>query len=231
MGKVVIILGMHRSGTSCLAGSLQEAGVYLPDVSEKNVFNKKGNRENHSIMSLNDEILAFNDASWDCPPSRRLEWNSSHLIKARDLIDLFSSQNTSLMWGFKDPRTVLTLDFWERVIVNPVFVGTIRNPISVANSLNRRDSKLSLAKGFDLWAHYNEIIISRMRVTQFPLVSFDLPRNEYLLEMKLLVASLGVSPTENQFFENKLRTSEVNEKMIVPEHSAILYEELSKYLL
>jgi len=42
----ILILGMHRSGTSCLAGCLEEAGLYLGDVNLKAGFNKKGNREN-----------------------------------------------------------------------------------------------------------------------------------------------------------------------------------------
>ena len=78
MSNVVIILGMHRSGTSCLAGSLQESGIYLPDASAENKYNRKGNRENHLIMQLNDDILAFNDASWDAPPIRKLVWDESH---------------------------------------------------------------------------------------------------------------------------------------------------------
>ena len=47
----IAILGMHRSGTSCLAGSLQEAGIYLGDVVTSAAHNQKGNRENvHSMM-------------------------------------------------------------------------------------------------------------------------------------------------------------------------------------
>ena len=41
----VVILGMHRSGTSCLTGSLQDKGLYLGQVSQRGTFNKKGNRE------------------------------------------------------------------------------------------------------------------------------------------------------------------------------------------
>ena len=51
---VVLVLGMHRSGTSCLAGSLQQAGLELGDVFTSNPFNKKGNREHRDVMtSLN----------------------------------------------------------------------------------------------------------------------------------------------------------------------------------
>jgi len=44
--ETVAILGMHRSGTSCLAGSLQELGLYLGEVYDQNPHNPRGNREN-----------------------------------------------------------------------------------------------------------------------------------------------------------------------------------------
>ncbi len=44
--KTVLILSMHRSGTSCLAGSLQQGGMYLGDVYEHSPHNIKGNRGN-----------------------------------------------------------------------------------------------------------------------------------------------------------------------------------------
>ena len=53
----ILILGMHRSGTSCLAGSLQQQGVYLGEVHEWNPHNLKGNRENPHIMALNEGLL------------------------------------------------------------------------------------------------------------------------------------------------------------------------------
>jgi hypothetical protein len=44
--RVVSILGMHRSGTRCLTGTMQEAGLVLGKFSTFNEFNRKGNREN-----------------------------------------------------------------------------------------------------------------------------------------------------------------------------------------
>ena len=50
MNEGVIILGMHRSGTSCLTGCLKEYGLHLGDVSESNKHNKKGNQENKEVF-------------------------------------------------------------------------------------------------------------------------------------------------------------------------------------
>ena len=64
----ILILGMHRSGTSCLAGSLQKRGVFLGQVHEVNPHNRKGNRENQRLVDLNTKILQYNHADWDRPP-------------------------------------------------------------------------------------------------------------------------------------------------------------------
>lgn len=53
--STVLILGMHRSGTSCLAGSLQEAGLYLGEVNTAAPHNAKGNRESRDCKFSCDE--------------------------------------------------------------------------------------------------------------------------------------------------------------------------------
>ena len=58
--RVIAILGMHRSGTSCLTGSLQEAGLELGEHHTWNPYNRKGNRENQDFVDLHDAILAAN---------------------------------------------------------------------------------------------------------------------------------------------------------------------------
>src|SRR5205085_1596864 len=82
--EAVCVLGMHRSGTSCLAGTLEEAGLYLGEVIRKSPFNPKGNRENPLIMALHEELLSANSGSWDDPP-REVVW-SDEQRRARDEI-------------------------------------------------------------------------------------------------------------------------------------------------
>ena len=47
----VIVLGMHRSGTSLLTGSLEAAGLHLGEVNNAARYNPKGNKENESIRN------------------------------------------------------------------------------------------------------------------------------------------------------------------------------------
>ena len=67
--RVICILGMHRSGTSCLTGSLQEAGLSLGDCHTWNPHNLRGNRENQAFVDLHDDILKANHGAWDAPPT------------------------------------------------------------------------------------------------------------------------------------------------------------------
>ena len=58
--RVIAILGMHRSGTSCLTGSLQNSGLFLGECHTWNKHNERGNRENQKFVDLHDAILAAN---------------------------------------------------------------------------------------------------------------------------------------------------------------------------
>jgi hypothetical protein len=61
----VFILGMHRSGTSCLAGSLERCGLFLGDVSRSNVSNPRGTHE------LSEVRRAHGQRRFLAPPARR----------------------------------------------------------------------------------------------------------------------------------------------------------------
>jgi len=134
--KPVIVLGMHRSGTSCLTGCLQEAGLYLGEVNNKAGFNLKGNKENEVIRSLHDEILARAKASWDNPPIEDPFWTAEELAQLAEAISGYENIET---WGLKDPRTLFMMQGWTQ-LCDPVFVGTYRHPQEVASSLVKRAS-------------------------------------------------------------------------------------------
>ena len=211
--KPIIVLGMHRSGTSCLAGSLHKSGVYFGDVSLKNRFNKKGNRENQKIMSINDSILKFNESSWDTPP-KQIKWSAEHEDLGIQLIDDFQINSKNELWGFKDPRTLLTYSFWRKILPNHNLVGTIRSPFNVALSLQSRDKNFTPKKSYDLWLHYNLLLLDIITENHFPLISFDLPNNEY--QHKLINIKEFFSLPINQsdlFFDDKLRSQNTIHKL------------------
>ena len=104
--RVIAVVGMHRSGTSCLTGSLQQIGLELGQVHTWNRYNRRGNREQQDIVDLNDEVMAANGGAWDQPPAQ-CHWTSEQRAKARELV---SALGDGPVVGFKDPRTLVTLD-------------------------------------------------------------------------------------------------------------------------
>lgn len=225
----IFILGMHRSGTSCLAGSLQQYGLYLGEVFEQNPHNKKGNRENKQIMDLNNALLEYNCGSWDNPPSQ-IRWNDDLAIK-RDLIIRKFKDSAFTIWGFKDPRTIITLPFWLNKIRNFKFVGSFRNPVSVAESLMKRNG-LDQEKAYKLWLEYNEKLLQLQALYSFPLISFDLSEDEYELNIHQIAEYLQLPKmTEKEkvgFFDQSLRNHTVQPDIgkSIPENILGVYNEL-----
>ncbi len=204
----IIILGMHRSGTSCLAGALQQAGLYLGKVSEYNAYNKKGNREHNEIMHLNDSILLYNNSSWYSPPKKPLTWSQEHTTTAKKLINSFEEKTETGYWGFKDPRTLLTFPFWETLLSNPVFIGTFRHPLLATESIcKRKDTPLSQSSALSLWETYNKILISTADKYAIPLIPFEKTSKDYQEKLKKIARLLKLPTPENiDFYDESLVT-------------------------
>ncbi|MFA5993662.1 MAG: hypothetical protein WC823_01755 [Parcubacteria group bacterium] len=157
--KVICVLGMHRSGTSMLMRLLNICGVYVGD--EKNLIgassgNERGHWENSEVLDINEEILRIFNGSWDNPPQFPDKWEDDLRLgnlkeRAKNFVNKMNERAD--VWGFKEPRTCLTLLFWKKIIPNMVFVIPIRNSMEVAMSLNKRDGML-IEKGLKLWKDY-----------------------------------------------------------------------------
>ncbi|MHA1757073.1 MAG: sulfotransferase family protein [Promethearchaeota archaeon] len=201
----VIILGMHRSGTSCLTGILQQYGLYLGEVSEQNPHNIKGNRENQNIMKLNNRLLSANRGSWKKPPSK-LRWNTQHKFDRDRIINSLSAESEKL-WGFKDPRTLITFNFWKEGLISIKPVGIYRHPEHVAKSLYKRNN-IPIEDGLKLWKQYNIKLLTIWEEYSFPIISFDVSQEEFLNSIKLVTEYLNIiniSSFDKVFFNDSLR--------------------------
>ena len=185
----IFILGMHRSGTSCLTGSLQASGLYLGKASETNKNNRKGDRENKEIWRLNERVLNLNGGAWHSPVESCV-WNDEALEEAKKII---SSYEKHSIWGVKDPRMLFTLDGWLSVLDEVSYVGTFRNPKSVVKSLMKRNSDIGGEEYWlDLWVKYNKALLKHHARGPFPIIDFDLSDTEYTSCLKRLVVRLGL---------------------------------------
>ncbi len=221
--RVICVLGMHRSGTSCLVGSLQAAGLQLGQCHTWNPHNLKGNRENQDFVDLNDQVLADNDGAWDDPPGK-VTWSPQNLRRAEELLRANSEQT---IFGFKDPRTLLVLEGWKQVCPSMEFVGIFRHPEAVAKSLHVR-SEMPREQALQLWYSYNCVLLKEWSRKSFPLLCFDNDETLLLHNIKRAAGGLGLKSTAaaSGFFSNELRNSKAIAQNRLPWKVGRLYRKL-----
>ncbi|WP_417465738.1 sulfotransferase [Kordiimonas sp.] len=135
----IIILGVHRSGTSLLTRMLERLGVFVGKDLEQN-------HESMTMMAINTKFLDSKGATWDQPAYADEEDVKENIVR-RLLEKNFSNiwQRFGPMqgvWGFKDPRTVCTLPLWLDVFPKAKVLYIRRSPYDIAKSLNTRFKKL-----------------------------------------------------------------------------------------
>ncbi|HEX4477677.1 MAG TPA: sulfotransferase [Polyangiaceae bacterium] len=220
MTRVVLIVGMHRSGTSSLAGSLEEAGLHLGEVITVAPHNEKGNRENRSIMELQEAILVHSGGAWDAPPER-LAWTDEHSARRDAIIRSYAVPR----WGFKDPRTLVTLAFWREALDDVTFVGTFRHPLLVAKSLMQRNGG-ELARWMALWTDYNERMLALHEREPFLVVRFDEDDAAYRRSVEVVARHLDLPGAAPTFFEPLLRHHARLEETVLDERTGDVYSRL-----
>lgn len=143
VNQPIIILGMHRSGTSIVTRLLGSKGVNFGRF-------RDDNDESKFFQRYNDYFLQICSSHWD--NVRHLEY-LSHSPEFKDrLVNFLSEMSLAKLkffhgslqcWGFKDPRTLLFLDIWLTQFPNAKVIYIKRNGIDVAKSLYLR-SKLAM---------------------------------------------------------------------------------------
>jgi len=118
--SAVIVLGMHRSGTSALARVLNLLGCDLPkNLMAANPTNEAGHWEPQLIAALNDRILESGGSSWDDWLRFNPRWLDSPKAEefCEEAVELTRSEfGGSRLFVLKDPRICRLLPFWQRVL-------------------------------------------------------------------------------------------------------------------
>jgi len=230
-GRCIAVLGMHRSGTSMLAGSLQEAGVCFGDVVTCAPNNPKGNRESLTIRTLHEDLLDTSGGSWKTPPAT-VTWTTMHRALQTMIVKALTAE--SRVWGFKDPRTLLCLRGWIEAVPSIACVGIFRHPREVANSLYQRE-KLPLSTGFSLWYAYNQRLYEWHRKLGFPLMEYVADEDTLRASLSNIARALELPlqpvPTEWRFLDIALRHQQCDsllDRHAIPFKVALLYRRLRK---
>lgn len=159
--KTFVILGMHRSATSLVAKGINTI-VHLGKDEEMlppQQDNPEGFYENMKFMDLNNRILSKAGGSWLEPPSEENILALKDEFKS-EIIDLINEHSQYNLWGWKDPRTSLTIRLFHDYLTNPHYIACYRNPVDVAHSLQRRKNPpMSMQKAIKVTMEYNMRII------------------------------------------------------------------------
>lgn len=157
----VLILGMHRSGTSLTAGLMRHLGVFFgDDMMPANATNPKGFFEPNRVVALHDEIFDALERRWDDPRPMPEGWLESEAIagQRRELAARVKSDYAGQrLWGVKDPRLSRLFPLWKPMLDNlgaEIRVLVVyRHPLEVAASLHDRDD-MDYLQGIGLWTRY-----------------------------------------------------------------------------
>lgn len=196
IGRCVMILGMHRSGTSALAGSFREAGLYMGRVLDQGFgLNPKGLQEPSALVYMHENLLAANGGAWHEPPAG-IAWQPLH----RSVRDLFiESRRGQGAWGFKEPRTLLVAQEWIEALPEWTGAGIFRDPREVALSIQGRNG-FALEKGFHIWNAYNQRLLELHRCHGVPVMEFTADPEQMRAGISRLIAHAGLTPPADPAF-------------------------------
>jgi hypothetical protein len=225
MSRLIVILGMHRSGTSCLTHALAAGGMHLGDelLEGTDVGNLEGHAEALEALAINDRILELSGGSWDRPPAT-LRSDAALGTRMERFLDGLRNHPVA---GWKDPRTVLTFSLWKPRLHDYRVVGCLRHPQSVAKSLAAREA-IPLDVGLGLWQTYNERLLAHLQAEQeFFLFDFDARPEELQSSTAAICRGLGLQTDASvqEVFNPFLRHQRCADAIADPRMRA-LYEEL-----
>lgn len=158
MREAIIVLGMHRSGTSLVSGILKLTGLDLgKNLWKPDHANAKGYFENSQIGIFNDQLFEMMHTNWHDTVLLPDQWwlddkISGQMDRFGEIIrDEFDTTSFLLI---KDPRISVLLPFYlkafDKLNIKPYFIINFRDPYEVAASLKKRNN-LSFSKSLILW--------------------------------------------------------------------------------
>ena len=197
--RVLVVLGMHHSGTSVIARSLAVFNVYLgDDLMPGQPDHPSGYWEDNRITATNDRILIAEGFSWRTPGFNctKMKQNPHYRQTVRGIAeDLRRRFGAAPIWGFKDPRTCRMMPLWQDVFrklgVKASYIVVVRHPRSVAESL-RAKYGMTLRLGYTLWLEHLALAVQETQSQQRVFVSYDRMLDDPRRELRREAAGLNL---------------------------------------
>ena len=226
--RLIVVLGMHRSGTSAITKSLELLGVGLgSELHPAGFDNPKGFWEDRDCLEINERLLKHLGSAYDHLDFAWDKMNADSLVRELRLsaVQLISRKllENNGTWGFKDPRTCRLLTFWNDVFLaldcEVSFVIAVRNPASVAASLAARNN-IPHEKAYFLWLQHVLPPLRFMQDARRVFVDFDELLEKPYSQIVRISDKLGlplpdkhnsfVRDFESNFLESALRHTHFN---------------------
>ena len=185
---LLLIVGMHRSGTSLLGSLLPACGFAMPGrLIAGDTHNPDGYFERADITALQEHLLIDLERWWPTPrgmqplPPGWLESARGQQALAELITTLQAEQQRQAVpWAIKDPRSSLLLPLWraacQQLGIPLQLVLSVRDPAEVMVSLVRRDQAATGMDGWRaqrLWWHHNAEVLRHSRDLPLQVLSYS----------------------------------------------------------
>lgn len=246
--KFYVIWGVHRSGTSLLAGAMTLFGATAGEnVLQPDIYNPTGYFEDSDLMSLNSAMLAHLGMKWHSlspvgiKETSRLE-KDGFLDKARDYLRQRARARSSII--LKDPRMARLAPLWRKAFaslgITPASVVVWRDPVAVAESLQKRALNTvawtplrDFNHGLFLWLGYTHSALQYTRGLPRILVNYDHFLRYPVPSIEIMGEIFGTLPERedlhnfcSHFIDPCLNHSRSKPPVNVPERVKELHEHL-----
>jgi peptidoglycan hydrolase CwlO-like protein len=196
---LIVVLGMHRSGTSAITRGLEVLGIDLGhELMPPAPDNETGFFEDREINALNVELLRSLGHNWHTLgpiASRELTAPSLEPLRQRAMHVMRVKMRGRDIFGFKDPRLSRLLPFWKRVFqrsnLEARYVIAVRNPISVTRSLETRNH-IAPEKSYYLWLEHVVSSVLDTKGSKRLVVDYDRLLDKPDSELERLAHALGL---------------------------------------
>ena len=198
--RIIVVLGMHRSGTSAIARGLKALSVELGDNLMPAVPNNndRGFWEDMDVYKFNERLFARLGTAWDrlsvvsdSPLSGQTF--SAERYEAATLIERKLSKIP--VFGVKDPRMSVLLPFWkcifEDLALDDQYIVALRNPLEVAESLRQRD-RFDTTLGLLLWLKYTWAAVQNSADRKRVFVSYRKLVDDPTLQLSRIASTLDL---------------------------------------
>lgn len=226
MEQPVLILGMHRSGTSYLASLLQSLGVFIgDDLIGAQLGNPRGHFEERCLLEFHQKALAarigdagraFDDGMMHGQPFD-FEPTPAEATEAAAILDRLRRPGP---WGWKEPRTALFAEFWFGLLPSAKAVLVYRHPLEVHDSMLRRrhwDQVLFPAQVLQAYTNYNRTLLAcrARRPGSFQVLNANAAFAQRPALVASLCAFLGLTAPEavRDFHPEEFRTLAISPAM------------------